>query len=93
VILKDTDTFGLGVEVHVPSHGQSFVATSKRKADNSLTVFRNVFKKDDDKTPHYRGKLRIEGKEYECGLWINSEVGGVPIHLSGTIQKPGGSSS
>jgi len=82
VALMDTCIFGRGVEVHELQTGQRSVAKTKRRADNSLTVFRNVFKKDDDKTPHYRGKLRIEGKEYECGLWIN-----------GTIQKPGGSSS
>jgi len=61
----------------------------KKKGD--LTVYLNVFKKDDedDKAPHYRGKMTVEGKNYSISLWINGDIAGVPIHLSGQLTEGG----
>ena len=60
-----------------------------KRGKNNLTVYLNVFKKDDDKTPNYRGKLDIEGKTYDVSLWVNTEThGGVPVHLSGQVCEP-----
>jgi len=60
-----------------------------KKPKGNLTVYLNVHKKDNDKAPHYRGKMTVEGKEYACSLWVNGEIAGVPIHLSGQVTDPG----
>jgi len=59
----------------------------------NITVWLNVFCKtfDDDtapagrSAPRYRGKLDIDGKTYEVSLWVNENLNGAPIHLSGQI--------
>lgn len=58
-----------------------------RKKIGNITVYLNAFRKD-EKEPRYRGKIDIEGETFECGLWVNDDEGGVPINLSGTINRP-----
>jgi hypothetical protein len=52
-----------------------------------ITVFLNVFKHEDDKNnqPVYRGKMDIDGKTRHVSLWINKEINGLPINMSGQI--------
>ena len=61
----------------------------RKKKVGNLTVYLNVHKKqeDSDTSPHYRGKMTAEGKNYDISLWINGEVAGVPIHLSGQLSE------
>lgn len=39
--------------------------------------------------PDYRVLLEVNGEEYEASLWINDEVGGVPVNMSGQITTKG----
>ena len=57
----------------------------------NLTIYLNVHKKidEDKRTPDYRGKVTIGKKNYEVALWINGEISGIPIHLSGQVTEPG----
>ena len=61
---------------------------AKKKAGN-LTIYLNVHKKndEDDTTPHYRGKMNVGNKNYEVSLWINGDISGIPIHLSGQVTE------
>jgi len=61
----------------------------KKKKKGNLTVYLNVHKKqdEDDKTPHYRGKMNVGGMNYDIALWVNGEIAGVPIHLSGQLSE------
>ena len=53
----------------------------------NVTIFINTFKREDDE-PDYRGKLDINGKTYDCALWINKSISGVVINMSGQITEP-----
>jgi len=50
---------------------------------NNVTVFRNVHRKPKENTPHYRGYADINGQKYDIALWINDDIQGVPIHMTG----------
>ena len=56
----------------------------RKKTD--ITVFANVFRKPGDQKPHFRGYVNVEGVKYALALWINYEIGGVPVNLSGQIE-------
>jgi len=58
-----------------------------KKPKGNLTIYLNVHKKEDDKTPHYRGKMNVGGKNYDVSLWVNGEMAGIPIHLSGQLSE------
>jgi len=60
-----------------------------KKKKGNLTIYLNVHKKNDDQdtSPHYRGKMNVGNKDYDLSLWINGEISGVPIHLSGQISE------
>ena len=53
---------------------------------NNITIFANVHRKPAEKTPHFRGLLDVEGETYEVALWVNYELGGFPVHMSGQIE-------
>lgn len=51
----------------------------------NITVYRNVYRREDDGAPHYRGKMDIGDKEYQVALWINDTITDTPINLSGQV--------
>lgn len=79
------------VEPQAPRAGENLQlrkeSTLAKQKKGNLTVYLNVHKKEDDASPHYRGKMNVEGKNYDISLWINGEISGVPIHLSGQLSK------
>ncbi len=60
----------------------------KDKVGN-LTVWLNVFKKEDDQ-PDYRGKMEVNGKTYSLALWVNHKAGDVVCNMSGQVGKDDG---
>jgi len=59
-----------------------------RKVGN-ITVYANVFKGDDDErnAPDYRGKINIGDETHELALWINKEIVGVVLNMSGQVTE------
>jgi hypothetical protein len=50
----------------------------------NITLIFNCYKKE--KThPDYKGKMDVDGETLHLSLWINQEIKGVPIHLTGQI--------
>lgn len=62
----------------------------------NITIWLNVFKKDGiDKDsgevmnqPDYRGKGEMDNRACEFALWINRDINGIPINLSGQVTEP-----
>jgi len=52
---------------------------------NNITIFLNVHKKENEKTPDYRGYIDIDGEKYEVSLWVNTNIKEIPIHMSGQV--------
>ena len=52
----------------------------------SLTIYLNTFK-DGEVQPDFRGKMDIGTATYEVSLWINNDVLGFPVNLSGQITE------
>ena len=53
---------------------------------NRGIFFKNDYKKDNDKLPDYKGKIDVEGKEYELAGWVRDGAKGKFISLS--ISEP-----
>lgn len=57
------------------------------KAGN-ITVWLNPHKEVDDTQPYFRGKMTVDGVDYEVSLWVDTYVTGtpVPMKLSGQLS-------
>jgi uncharacterized protein (DUF736 family) len=53
---------------------------------NSGTLWKN--ESDNEKAPMYRGKINVEGKEYEIAAWLREAKSGKGKFLSLKIQEP-----
>ena len=53
---------------------------------NTFSLFEND-KKGNDKSPDYRGKGLIDGKEVRIAIWKRKSASGIE-YLSGTIEEP-----
>ena len=57
---------------------------------NSGNVFKNTYKKEGDKTPDYKGKVNVNGKEMELAMWISEGKNGkyFSLKFQETYVKP-----
>lgn len=54
--------------------------------DNTFSLFEND-KKGNDKSPDFKGKGMVDGKEVRIAVWKRKSASGVE-YLSGTIEEP-----
>lgn len=54
--------------------------------NNSGAIFKND-KKTVDREPDYRGKINVDGKEWEISLWINESNKGLK-YFRAAIKEP-----
>ena len=54
--------------------------------DNSMSLLKNDYKKEDDNRPDYTGSAKINGVEMKASLWINKTKGG-KTNLRGQFHK------
>ena len=53
---------------------------------NSGVLFKN--ESDNEKAPAYKGKINVEGKEYELAAWIRESKSGNGKFMSLKVQEP-----
>ena len=53
---------------------------------NSGVLFKN--ETDNEKAPMYKGKINVEGKEYELAAWLREAKSGKGKFLSLEVQEP-----
>jgi len=53
---------------------------------NSGVLFKN--ETDNEKAPMYKGKINVEGKEYELAAWLREAKSGKGKFLSLKVQEP-----
>ena len=53
---------------------------------NSGVLFKN--ESDNDKAPTYKGKINVDGKEYELAAWVREAKSGKGKFLSLKVQEP-----
>ena len=53
---------------------------------NSGVLFKN--ESDNEKAPMYKGKINVEGKEYELAAWLREAKSGKGKFLSLKVQEP-----
>lgn len=53
---------------------------------NSGVLFKN--ETDNEKAPMYRGKINVDGKEYELAAWLREAKSGKGKFLSLKVQEP-----
>ena len=44
--------------------------------ENTGSIFKNEYKKDNEKAPDYKGKANIDGKTKDISCWINETKDG-----------------
>ena len=54
--------------------------------DNSMSLLKNDYKKEDDNRPDYTGSAKVNGVEMKASLWINKTKAG-KTNLRGQFQK------
>tara|TARA_R100001530_G_scaffold109633_1_gene77003 strand:- start:94 stop:306 length:213 start_codon:yes stop_codon:yes gene_type:complete len=54
--------------------------------DNSMSLLKNDYKKEDDNRPDYTGSAKVNGVEMKASLWINKTKSG-KTNLRGQFQK------
>ncbi len=53
---------------------------------NSGVLFKN--ETDNEKAPMYKGKINVDGKEYELAAWLREATSGKGKFLSLKVQEP-----
>jgi hypothetical protein len=53
---------------------------------NSGVLFKN--ESDNEKAPMYKGKINVDGKEYEIAAWLREAKSGKGKFLSLKVQEP-----
>lgn len=53
---------------------------------NSGVLFKN--ESDNEKAPVYKGKINVDGKEYELAAWVREAKSGKGKFLSLKVQEP-----
>lgn len=53
---------------------------------NTGTLFKN--ESDNEKAPQYKGKINVDGKEYELAAWVREAKSGKGKFFSLKIQEP-----
>lgn len=53
---------------------------------NSGILFKN--ESDNEKAPAYKGKINVDGKEYELAAWIREAKSGKGKFMSLKVQEP-----
>lgn len=53
---------------------------------NTGVLFKN--ESDNEKAPMYRGKINVDGKEYELAAWVREAKSGKGKFLSLKVQEP-----
>lgn len=53
---------------------------------NSGVLFKN--QSENEKAPMYRGKINVDGKEYELAAWLREAKSGKGKFLSLKVQEP-----
>lgn len=55
----------------------------------NVTVWINPLKRndEDDKQPDYRGKVTIGEETHDLALWINGDIAGVVLNMSGQVTE------
>lgn len=54
--------------------------------NNTGAIFKND-KKTAENQPDYRGKMMVDGKEWEISLWVRTAQSGIK-YMSASIQEP-----
>lgn len=55
---------------------------------NTGSIFRNSYKKEGDKQPEYKGKINVNGEEWEIALWLAESKDGKTKYFSAAISEP-----
>jgi uncharacterized protein (DUF736 family) len=58
--------------------------------ENKGILFKNDYKKDNEKAPDYKGKINVEGKEFELAAWVREGNKGKFMSLSVSEPYDGG---
>lgn len=53
---------------------------------NTGTLFKN--ESDNEKAPQYKGKINVNGKEYELAAWVREAKSGKGKFFSLKVQEP-----
>ena len=53
---------------------------------NTGTMFKN--ESDNEKAPQYKGKINVNGKEYELAAWVREAKSGKGKFFSLKVQEP-----
>jgi hypothetical protein len=53
---------------------------------NSGVLFKN--ESDNEKAPNYKGKINVDGKEYELAAWLREAKSGKGKFMSLKVQEP-----
>jgi len=53
---------------------------------NKGILFKNDYKKDNEKAPDYKGKINVDGKELELSAWVRK--GGKGSFMSLSVSEP-----
>lgn len=53
---------------------------------NKGILFKNDYKKDNEKAPDYKGKINVDGKELELAAWVRKGEKGSFMSLS--VSEP-----
>jgi len=56
--------------------------------ENTGIIFRNEYKKDNEKAPDFKGNINVDGKEKEIALWSNPPKDGKKGYFSIKISEP-----
>ena len=54
--------------------------------ENTGVLFKN--ESDNEKAPNYKGKINVDGKEYELAAWIREAKSGKGKFMSLKVQEP-----
>ena len=46
--------------------------------ENTGSMFKNDYKKDNEKAPDYKGKCNVDGTEKEMAMWVSKTKDGKP---------------
>ena len=54
--------------------------------ENTGVLFKN--ESDNEKAPNYKGKINVDGKEYELAAWVREAKSGKGKFMSLKVQEP-----
>ena len=61
---------------------------SEKQYYNSGTLWKNDYKEEGDRKPDLKGKITVEGQEFEIAAWSKTKPDGSGKFLSLSVQRP-----